>query len=83
MSGVIEKALSPVVLLDRFPKAVVDVYVEVMEAGGSELAAAVTTACLALADAGIEMTDLVAAAALVRGGRGGGGILVCGKNQRV
>lgn len=38
---------------------------QVLEAGGSELAVAITAASLALADAGIELTDLVAACSMV------------------
>ena len=48
-----------------FPKANVDVYCLVMESGGSDTAVAITAASLALADAGIEMYDLVAACKVV------------------
>lgn len=40
-------------------------YVLVLEAGGGELAVAATAAALALADAGIEMFDLVTACSVV------------------
>ena len=49
-----------------FPKASVDIYCVVLEADGGELAVATTAAALALADAGIELCDLVAACSLVR-----------------
>lgn len=49
-----------------YPKASVDVYCVVLEADGGELAVATTAAALALADAGIELCDLVAACSLVR-----------------
>lgn len=52
--------------LASFPKAAADVYVLVLEAGGGELGVAATAAALALADAGIEMFDLVAACTVVR-----------------
>lgn len=39
---------------------------QVLEAGGSELAVAITAAALALADAGIELFDLVSACSVVR-----------------
>ncbi len=41
-------------------------YVLVLEAGGGELAVAATAAALALADAGIELFDLVTACSVVR-----------------
>lgn len=53
------EALEPAVRLDSFPKSEVDVYVTVLEHDGSVLAAAITCASLALADAGIEMYDMV------------------------
>ncbi len=43
----------------RYPKALIDVYVMVLEEGGSSLATAITAAAAALADAGIEMVDMV------------------------
>lgn len=48
-----------------FPKANVDVYCLVVESGGSDTAVAITAASLALADAGIEMYDLVTACKVV------------------
>ena len=59
-------ALESAVRLGSFPKAVVDVYCLVLEAGGSELAVAITASSLALADAGVEMTGLVSACCIVR-----------------
>ena len=44
---------------------------QVLEAGGSELAVAATAAALALADAGIEMFDLVSACSVVSSGLAG------------
>jgi ribonuclease PH len=43
------------VQLDKFPKAVLQAYVVVLEDGGGALAAAITGTSLALLDAGIEM----------------------------
>ena len=60
----VARALEAAVLLDRFPKAVVDVYVVVLESGGSDLAVAICAASLALADAGVELLDLVPACAV-------------------
>ena len=48
------------------PKSCVDVFVMVLESGGSDLAVAITAASVALADAGIELFDLVPACHVVR-----------------
>jgi len=45
----------------RLTKSVVGVHVMVLQADGGELAVATTCASMALADAGIELYDLVAA----------------------
>ena len=58
-------ALTPAVQLSSFPKSVVDVCCMVLESGGSDLAVSTCAAALALADAGIEMLDLVAACSVV------------------
>ena len=65
-SALLLTALESAVLLEEFPKSTVDVYVCVLEAAGGELPAAICSASLALADAGIAMRDLVAACAVVR-----------------
>ena len=49
----------------EFPKSSVDVFVHVLEDDGGALAAAITAASAALADASVPMYDLVTAAALV------------------
>ena len=53
------------VCLHLFPKACVDVFVTVIEDDGSVLAASLTAAGVALADAGIEMFDTVIGSAVV------------------
>lgn len=53
------EALEPAVLLHKFPKAQLNIYVTVLEDDGSALAAAITAASVALVDAGIELYDLV------------------------
>ncbi|XP_028665076.2 exosome complex component MTR3 [Erpetoichthys calabaricus] len=52
-------SLQPGLCLHRYPRSQIDVSVLVLENDGSALAHAVTCASLALADAGIEMYDLV------------------------
>lgn len=58
----LQQALTAAVLLDRYPKSVIDVSVLVLQASGSALAAAVTAAAVALAAAGIAMRDVVTCA---------------------
>ena len=64
LSKVIREALEPVVLTHLFPRTVIDVFIEVIQADGGTRTAAVTAASLALADAGIPMKDLVAGIAV-------------------
>jgi len=64
LSKVIKEALSAAVLLKNFPRTVIDVYIEVLNAFGSTRVASINAASLALADAGIPMKDLVAAVAV-------------------
>ena len=52
-------AMEGVILLERFPKAQVDISVQVIEDGGGALPLALTAASVALANANIEMKDLV------------------------
>lgn len=61
MSAVLQKALEASIQLHKIPRSTVDVFCMVLEADGAEAAAAITAASLALADAGIELYDLVPA----------------------
>ena len=65
LSSVVQTALRGVVATETFPKAVLDVYCTVLEAGGSEAAVAICAAALAVADAGVETRDVVTACAVV------------------
>uniref|UniRef100_A0A023GHI3 Exosome complex component MTR3 n=1 Tax=Amblyomma triste TaxID=251400 RepID=A0A023GHI3_AMBTT len=67
-SQLLEEALAPVVCLHKFPKSTVDVFVYVLENDGGALASAITTAGLALADAGIDMYDVVIGCSLRQDG---------------
>jgi len=60
---VIKEALRPAVILQQFPRTVVDVYIEVLQADGGSRCAALAAASVALADAGIPMRDMVSACA--------------------
>ncbi|NXV78105.1 EXOS6 protein, partial [Atlantisia rogersi] len=62
----LREALEPAVRLVRYPRARLAVSALVLQDGGSALAAAVSAAALALADAGVEMYDLAVGCALCR-----------------
>ena len=63
ISKVIKEALKPAVILKDFPRTVVDVFIEVLQADGGSRCAALDAASVALADAGIPMRDMVSACA--------------------
>jgi exosome complex component RRP41 len=63
LSKVIKECLEPAVFLEYYPRTMVDVFVEVLQADGGTRCASITAAALALADSGIPMRDLVAACA--------------------
>lgn len=62
----LEQSLEAAVRMERYPRAELMVSVLVLEERGSALPLAITCAALALADAGIEMYDLVVGAAACR-----------------
>lgn len=61
LSKVIRLALEPAIFLEEFPKATIDVFVEILQADGSTRVTAINAASLALASAGIPMKDLITA----------------------
>jgi exosome complex component RRP41 len=63
ISKVMREALEPALMLEDYPRAAIDVYVEVLQADGGSRCAGISAASVALADAGINMRDLVAACA--------------------
>jgi len=69
---VTEQALLSVLDLSAFPNAVVDVFIELPQTDAGTRCAGITAAAMALADAGLEMKDLVSAVAV---GKVGGQIL--------
>lgn len=73
ISMVTEKALLPVVDLNDFPNAVVDVFIELPQTDAGSRCCGINAAAIALADAGIPMKDMVAAVAV---GRADGQIIV-------
>ncbi|MBA3977558.1 MAG: exosome complex exonuclease Rrp41 [Nitrosopumilus sp.] len=63
ISKVIRESLEPSLILSDYPRAVIDVFVEVLQADGGSRCAGIAAASVALADAGINMRDLVSACA--------------------
>jgi len=56
---VIREALEPVVYLEEFPKAEIQIFIHIIQADAGTRTAAINAASIALADAGIPMKDLV------------------------
>ncbi|NHJ32651.1 MAG: exosome complex exonuclease Rrp41, partial [Asgard group archaeon] len=63
ISKILGEALKPAIFDYLYPRSVIDVFIEVIQADGGSRCAAVTAASLAIADAGIPMKDLVAGCA--------------------
>lgn len=63
ISMVLRQALEPMLFLKKYPRAAIDVFIQVLEADGGSRCASATVAALALADAGIPMRGLVAGVA--------------------
>ena len=64
ISLVTEKALLPVLNLEEYPNSVVDVFIELPQTEAGSRCAGICAASMALADAGLEMKDLVCAVSL-------------------
>lgn len=73
LSKVIREVFENVIFTEQFPKTSIDVFVEVLQSDGGTRCASITAAAVALADAGIPMSDLVAAVAV---GKADGEILL-------
>jgi exosome complex component RRP41 len=63
LSKVIRESFEPTVFVEYYPRTMIDVFIEVLQADGGTRCASITAASLALADAGIPMRDLVVACA--------------------
>ena len=63
ISKVTSEALERVVITDKFPRAAIDVNIEILEAEAGTRCAGLTAAGVALADAGIPMKDIPVACA--------------------
>lgn len=72
----IHSAIQSALLLEKFPKLVVDIRCTVLEQDGSVASALINGATMALADAGIEMTDMVSSCTVAMYGGGSGTCVV-------
>jgi len=63
LSKVIRESLEPAVFMEFYPRTMIDVFIEVLQADGGTRCASITAAALALADSGVPMRDLVVACA--------------------
>lgn len=63
ISKVIREALEPAVMLYDYPRTAIDVFLEILQSDGGSRCAGIAAASVALADAGINMKDLVSACA--------------------
>ena len=59
ISKITADALRPALMLENYPRSMVDIYIEVIEAEGGTRCAGITAASVALVDAGIPMKDIV------------------------
>lgn len=73
ISKVMTEALAPAIKLEKYPRTNIEINVEVTNANAGTRTTAVNAASVALADAGIEMTDLVVS---VAGGKADGKLLL-------
>jgi exosome complex component RRP41 len=60
ISKVINEALSNVIFFEDYPKASIDVYIEILQADASTRCAGLNAASLALVEAGIPIKDMIA-----------------------
>ena len=64
ISKVTEWALAPVVLLDELPGTVIDVHINILQANAGTRCAGINAAAMALAAAGVPMTEMISAVAV-------------------
>ncbi len=77
LSKVIREALEGVILTELFPRATIDIFMEVLQADAGTRLVSLMAASMALADAGIPMRDLVAGVAVGKAD----GVLVLDLNE--
>ncbi|OED30681.1 exosome complex exonuclease Rrp41 [Methanosphaera sp. WGK6] len=64
ISKLISEAITPSIFLEKYPRASIDISIEVLEAEGGTRCLSIVGASLALADAEIPMKDLISACAV-------------------
>lgn len=64
ISKITEWALEPVLMIDKFPRMVIDVHINIIQANASTRCAGINAAALALAHAGIPMKNLVSSVSI-------------------
>jgi exosome complex component RRP41 len=64
ISKVTREAFEPVMFLELYPRSVIDVFIEVLEADAGTRTAGINAAAVALADAGVPMRDIISAVAV-------------------
>ncbi len=64
VSKVSREAFEPVIMREFYPKAAIEVYVEILQSDAGTRTAGINAASVALADAGIPMKDLVSSVAV-------------------
>lgn len=64
ISKIIEWALEPVLMIEKYSNMVIDVHINILQADASTRCAAINAAAMALAHAGIPMKDLVSSVSI-------------------
>jgi exosome complex component RRP41 len=64
ISKIMEWALGPILLIDKYPNMVIDVHVNILQANASTRCAGINAAALALAHAGIPMKNMVSSVSI-------------------
>ncbi len=64
ISKIIEWALEPVLMIDKYSNMVIDVHISIIQANASTRCAGINAATMALAHAGIPMKDLVSSVSI-------------------
>lgn len=63
ISKVIREAVQPAIIMEDYPRTAIEIYIEILQSDGGSRCAAINAASIALADAGINMRDLITACA--------------------
>lgn len=64
ISKIIEWALEPILMIDKYSNMVIDVHIIILQANASTRCASINAAAMALAHAGIPMKDLVSSVSI-------------------